>query len=358
VEATTTEVWREEPRGGYPDPRLVALSGRERMESWTRGLSPVPPLFHLTGARPTGYGAGTAEAEMPATGWLTSSPGVILGGALAIVTDIAFGLAVQTELPAATLYTTAELSLTFLRPLHPGGAVTAAGQAIHVGRSVGLSEAFVLEQESERLIAHGTSRLTIRPPLDPPPEPPDDLTPPEREEHETPSPFQRAPAGQVIPQETWAEVPGVEVLARQLAGDLPSPPIHYLTGLTPTGYDEGRATMRLPCTRWLSSPAGTVQGGVTAMLADAAMLTAVQTTTPAGTAIAGLDLKVNFLRPVFPDGRDLTAHGEIVHRGRTLAVTRAEILNADAKPVALATGSSMYLPDRPATLGEVELSSG
>ena len=216
----------------------------------------------------------------------------------------------------------------------------------------------MIEHESDRMIAHGTSRLTIRPPLDPLPETPDDLNPVEPEKHPTPSPFQRPPAGEVIPQEVWAELPGAEILSRQLAGELPSPPIYHLTGLTPTGYDEGRATMRLPCTRWLSSPAATVQGGVTAMLADAAMLTAVQTTTPARTAIAGLDLKVNFLRPVFPDGRDLTAHGEVVHRGRTLAVTRAEILNADAKPVALATGSSMYLPDRPATLGEVELGSG
>jgi uncharacterized protein (TIGR00369 family) len=116
--------------------------------------------------------------------------------------------------------------------------------------------------------------------------------------------------------------------------------------------------MELPCTMWLASPARTVQGGVTAMLADSAMLAAVQTTAPAGTAIAGLDLHVNYLRPVFPDGQNLTARGEVVHRGRTLAVTRAEITNAEGKPVALATGSSMYLPGRPAALGDVELDAG
>src|SRR5437867_11954000 len=102
---------------------------------------------------------------MPASGWLVASNGVITGGTLAIVADIAFGCSVETELPAATPYTTAELSLSFLRPARPGGMLIASGQAIHVGRSVGLSEAFVIEQESERLIAHGTSRLTIFPPL-------------------------------------------------------------------------------------------------------------------------------------------------------------------------------------------------
>jgi len=72
-------------RGSYPDPRLIALAGRERLETWNRGLAPPPPLTHLTGARPTRFGSGTAEAEMPASGWLASSTGLITGGALAIL---------------------------------------------------------------------------------------------------------------------------------------------------------------------------------------------------------------------------------------------------------------------------------
>ncbi len=85
------------------------------------------------------------------------------------------------------------------------------------------------------------------------------------------------------------------------------------------------------------------------------MQAAVLTTTEAGTAVAGLDLKVNFLRPGIADGRELVARAEVVHRGRTLAITRAEVSNADGKAVVLATGSSMYLPGRPASLGDVEL---
>src|SRR5436190_2148654 len=170
-------IWLEDPRGGYPDPRLLALSGRERLEGWRRGTSPPPPLTHLTGAIPTGFGSGTADAAMPASGWLAASNGLITGGTLAIVADIVFGCAVETGLPPATPYTTAELSLSFLRPARPGARLTAHGQAIHVGRSVGLSEAFVLEAQTDRLIAHGTSRLTVFPPLDPLPEAPERLDP-------------------------------------------------------------------------------------------------------------------------------------------------------------------------------------
>jgi uncharacterized protein (TIGR00369 family) len=317
---------------------------------------PPPPLFHLTGAKPIGFGSGTAEAQMPGSPWLAASNGLITGGALAILADIAFGLSIETELPAATPYTTAELSLSFLRPARPNGALSAGGQAIHVGRSVGLSEAFVIEEETERLIAHGTSRLTIFPPLDPAPDPPESIEPYAGAPQEPPDPYLRPPPGGVIPQGVWAELSGAEILGRQLAGELPPPPLHHLTGLRLTEFGDGWATFAMPCSEWLASPTGRLQGGAIAMLADFAMLAAVETTAPAGLAFAGLDLKVNFLRPVPPGDGDLEARAEVVHPGRTLAITRATVTNPEGKPVMLATGSSIYLPGRPATLGEVELS--
>jgi uncharacterized protein (TIGR00369 family) len=319
---------------------------------------PPPPLAHLTGAMPTGFGTGTAEARMPTSPWLAASNGLITGGALAILADIAFGISVETELPAATPYTTAELSLSFLRPARPNGTLSAGGQAIHVGRSVGLSEAFVIEEESDTLIAHGTSRLTIFPPLDPPPEPPESVDPYVAPSYDSPDPYLRPPPGGVIPQEVWAELPGAEILRRQLSGELPAPPLHHLTGLSLKEFGEGWATFTMPRTEWLASPTGNLQGGTIAMLADFAMLAAVETTTPPNLAFAGLDLKVNFLRPVAPSDGQLEARGEIVHAGRTLAITRAAVTNDEGKTVVLATGSSIFLPGRPASLGEVELSEG
>jgi uncharacterized protein (TIGR00369 family) len=349
-------VWSEDVRGGYPDRRWIGLPGRQRLECWRRSLVPPPPLAHLTGAMPTGFGTGTAEARMPATGWLAASNGLITGGALAILADIAFGCAIETELPAATPYTTAELSLSFLRPARPNGMLTAGGQAIHVGRSVGLSEAFVIDEETDRLIAHGSSRLTIFPSLDPAPEPPDAIEPFDSPSSDPPDPYRRPPPDGVIGQDVWSELSGAQILERQLKGELPPPPLHHLTGLTLTEFGEGWARFTMPCTEWLASPTGRLQGGAIAMLADFAMLAAVQTTTAPGLAFAGLDLKVNFLRPVEPADDVLEAYGEIVHSGRTLAITRATVSNSERKPVVLATGSSIHLPGRPASLGEVELS--
>jgi uncharacterized protein (TIGR00369 family) len=351
-------VWREEVRGGYPNPGLLALSGRERLEAWSLERAPYPPLGRLTGARITEVGSGTASAAMPITGWLLNSAGVVGGGVLAIVADIAFGCSIQTELPPATPYTTAELSMTFLRPAQPGCTLTASGQAIHVGRSVALSEVFVIEDGTERLIAHGTSRCAVLPQIDPVPELPDDLPVVERDPNVDTDPYRRPwPTESVLPQRTWDQLSGKEIIDRQLSGELPAPPIHHLTGIRPIEVGEGTATVTLPATGWLTSPARTVQGGVIAAVADTAMQLAVETTAPAGTAIAGLDLKVNYLRPVYADDRDLTASASVIHAGRTLVIARAELDNADGKTIALATGSSMYLPGRPASLGEVELAA-
>jgi acyl-coenzyme A thioesterase PaaI-like protein len=60
-----------------------------------------------------------------------------------------------------------------------------------------------------------------------------------------------------------------------------------------------------------------------------------------------LDLKVNFLRPVAPDGATLTANAEVTHRGRSIAVVACEVLNDDAKKVAVATETILILPGRP-----------
>jgi hypothetical protein len=61
-----------------------------------------------------------------------------------------------------------------------------------------------------------------------------------------------------------------------------------------------------------------------------------------------VDLKVYFLRPVPPDGRDLVARGTVIHRGRSIAIGTSDVFNADGKKVAVATGSAV-IPARPAS---------
>ena len=49
-------------------------------------------------------------------------------------------------------------------------------------------------------------------------------------------------------------------------------------------------------------------------------------------ALASVDVTYKFLRPVPPDGRELTATAHVVHRGRTMAVANASAVKAN-KPM-------------------------
>jgi uncharacterized protein (TIGR00369 family) len=52
-------------------------------------------------------------------------------------------------------------------------------------------------------------------------------------------------------------------------------------------------------------------------------------------------MKLNIIRPVHPDGTELTAKAQVIHRGRQLAISSTEIFDARERRIAVATGSTM-----------------
>jgi uncharacterized protein (TIGR00369 family) len=352
-------IWQQPAIGSYPDPAWIGLSGLERMQAFREGRVPLPPISYLTEILFTNVSAGHVGFQMPASPWFANATGIIPGGIAAVLADAPLGSALDTDLPAGVAYTTAEMSLTFLRPVRPDpeNTISASGQLVHRTGTVGVTEAFLIDEATDKLLVFTSSRLAIFPPLDPIPDPPAEMPvidqpfPGSSPEH----PLHQPVRGETFPQEEFDRLSGREMLDGWVRRELPDPPIVELLGLRVTDAGDGEAEMTMPCTGWLSTALGTVQGGFIAMLAEFAMTSAVFSTAEAGMAIAPLDLKVNFLRPVLPDGRELTAKAEIVHRGRTLAITSCRVTNADGKQVALATGSAMYLPGRPASLLGVDL---
>jgi len=341
----------EAVRGGYlylEQPWLFSMTGLEQVryfldqEDFLR-----PPLYHLTGLSPSDAGPGSAAFTMPSSPWWGSAAaGVFLGGTYPFVADAALGMAVYTRLPAGRALATSELSMNFLRPATPAsGPLTARASVIQTGRSQGLSEARV-EDGSGQLLAHATSRLVVRDlPFEPPPVP-ERHPVTARNRYDTPDPFERPPEGQVTPQEVWDRTSGLEMMQRWLKGELSLPPVTHLTGWRPVEIEEGRVVWVMPASEWFATSWRTFYGGAVVVLADGALNSAFTTTLAPATCYGTLDLKVHFLRPVEPDGRDLVARARVIHRGRTVAVATCEIENADGKRVATAISSSMYLPGR------------
>jgi uncharacterized protein (TIGR00369 family) len=284
---------------------------------------------------------------MPASPWWQTAAGLFPGGALAVVADAALGGAIYNTLPKGTVLATSELSMNFLRPATPASErLHARATLIHAGSRQGLSEGRI-EDARGRLLAHATSRCVLRPLPFEPPDPPASLPPVQALDDPTPDPYLRPPEGTVLPQDEWDTTGGLELVQSWLKGERATPPVCQLSGWRLVEVEEGASTWSMPASEWFCTGFGTFYGGIIALFIDGGINSAVTTTLPIGTSFGTLDLKINFLRPVTPDGRDLVAQARVVHRGRTIAVTTAEVEDGDGKRVAMATSSAMILPGVP-----------
>ena len=340
----------EEPvRGSFAyleQPGLFALPGVDQLRLFIERRLPAPPLTHLSGLVVEAAEEGASTWSIPASPWWQTAAGVFAGGTLGFVADAALAGAVFTVLPEGTALLSSDLSMNFLEPAGPTSErLVAKGTVIHTGRRQGLSEARV-EDARGRLLAHATSRCVLQPLPFEPPDPPDAFPPVEPPRFDDPDPHLRPVEGEVVPQAVWNETSGLDLVQLWHKGERPLSPNCSLLGLRFLEVAEGIVTIAMPASLWFCTGFGTFYGGVLTALADTAINTAVTTTLPAGTSFGTLDLKLNFLRPVTPDGRDLVARATVEQRGRTIAVTTARIDDADGKRVAMATGSAMISPDR------------
>lgn len=106
-------------------------------------------------------------------------------------------------------------------------------------------------------------------------------------------------------------------------GEIPPPPIAQFLQMRITDVQDGRATMQMPVDGRYANPIGTLHGGVLCDLADAAMGVAFATTCQEGESYATVELKCNYLRPVWKG--ELTASAWIVSRGKTIGLTECEV---------------------------------
>ena len=123
-------------------------------------------LPHATMMQQVGFTRGSAE---PGLVVFQAMPGLqhynpigsVHGGFTATLLDSAMGCAVQSMLPAGTIYTTLEFKISLVRAItKETGEVRAEGRALNVGRRVGTAEGRLLDSKG-RLLAHGTTTCLV-----------------------------------------------------------------------------------------------------------------------------------------------------------------------------------------------------
>ena len=131
---------------------------------------------------------------------------------------------------------------------------------------------------------------------------------------------------------------GMEAMLR---GEAPPPAAATLLGMRLASFATGEARVELDATASHGNPMGTVQGGILAAVADAAMGWAYMTTLGEGESYTTVKMKVNFLRAV-RTGR-ISARARVKNAGRTLGLVECDMVDASDTLVAHAVSTCMIL---------------
>lgn len=133
----------------------------------------------------------------------------------------------------------------------------------------------------------------------------------------------------------------LDLIQKVLRGEAPPPPVATLIGFTLTAVESGRAVLELVADGRHANPMGTVHGGIVCDVADAAMGMAYASTLDEGESFTTLELKINFLKPVW-SGK-LVATGRVVKGGRTVGLVECDVVDDKERLVARATSTCMTL---------------
>jgi uncharacterized protein (TIGR00369 family) len=133
----------------------------------------------------------------------------------------------------------------------------------------------------------------------------------------------------------------LERLDKLIRGEIPPPAVATLIGFQLISAKHGEAVVTFEANQNHANPMGTLHGGVLCDIADAAMGMAFASTLDDDESFTTLELKINFLRPVWNE--KLRAVGKVVSRGKTVGLAECDITNSSGALVARSSSTCMVL---------------
>jgi len=132
-----------------------------------------------------------------------------------------------------------------------------------------------------------------------------------------------------------------ERVQAMLRGEAPDPPVAELIGFQLVEVEPGRAVFEMEAGPRHANPMGTLHGGILCDIADAAMGIAYASTLEEGESFTTLELKINFLKPVW--NARLRAEGHLVKRGKTVGLVECDVRDETGSLVARASSTCLTL---------------
>ena len=124
-------------------------------------------------------------------------------------------------------------------------------------------------------------------------------------------------------------------------GEAPPAPVAALIGFAPRRIENGEAVFEMDAEERHTNPMGTLHGGILCDLTDAAMGMAFASTLADGESFTTLELKINFLKPIWR--ARLTATARVVKRGKTIGLVEADVTDGSGDLVARASSTCTVL---------------
>lgn len=136
-------------------------TGLEQMQAMIAGELPFAPIARTLDFTLLSVGPGVALFQGKPGAAHFNPMGGVHGGWFATLLDSALGCAVHTMMPIGRGYTTAELSVNYVRALSPkAGRVRAEGKVIHCGKQLATAEARLFGPDGT-LYAHATTTCLV-----------------------------------------------------------------------------------------------------------------------------------------------------------------------------------------------------
>ncbi len=132
-----------------------------------------------------------------------------------------------------------------------------------------------------------------------------------------------------------------DLVEKMLREEIPPPPVATLIGMTLESIGPGRAVTALEATGRHANPMGTLHGGILCDMADAAMGMAYASELDDDESFTTLELKINFLKPIWTGKLRAVAH--VIKRGRTIGFVECDVRDAAEDLVARASSTVMTL---------------
>lgn len=150
----------------WEDPKIArasleGLSGLDVMRAIVEGKVPPPPIALLMNIMPVLAEEGRVIFEGVPGEEHYNPIGVVHGGFALTIMDSALGCAIHTMLPPHTGYGTTDIHVRMVRAISKDtGRVRCEAKVQHVGRTIGVSEATLVDQNG-KLLATGTTACAI-----------------------------------------------------------------------------------------------------------------------------------------------------------------------------------------------------